>query len=116
MIVWTPALTQTLITIVGFVTVSIVALGQWQVYRQRGWRDAAEARDAIIDNLTRQLDEATKEREVLTVRMEALEAQVAEVQRMNHRLQIALDKAETRHAAIDARTEARNLAQHPRAE
>jgi septal ring factor EnvC (AmiA/AmiB activator) len=95
---WTPALIETIFSILGVTMVSIVALGQWQLARQRGWREATESKEQIIRDLQFQLAEARKDRELLAVRMEALEAQVADVQRQNHRLQTQLDKAEARHS------------------
>ncbi len=127
MTVWTPALTQTLITIVGFVTVSIVALGQWQIARQRGWREVAESSESLIKSLQEQLEEAKRERQVLEerfaaavqkhqadiklmeARIVAWETQLAHEQRINYQLQQRLDQAEARHAKIDARAEAHEV-------
>ena len=139
MVIWTPALTATLISIVGSVIVGLAALGQWCTVYTKNWKNACESSQAMVATLQAQLDEAGKERreledrlhaaeqkhsddtKLMEARMAAWEAQLAQAQRLNHLLQQRLDAAETRHAAIDARNEERNerneernIEQHPR--
>lgn len=113
MVTWTPALVNTLVGIVGVVIVSVVAVGTYLSGQQRGWKDLAEQRGGEIEDWRRRFDAAVadgkKERDFLSLRIDALEAQLAEVQRssteklgladrtieqmqrLNHRLQVQLD-------------------------
>jgi hypothetical protein len=121
MIVWTPELTKTLLTITGVFVVSFVAIGQYLAARQKGWRDIAEARLAAIEDMERRFEAATKEREYLELRVNTLEAQLASVQktaldnqarfdeqivqwqRLNHLLQTRLDASEARQTIVETR-------------
>ena len=136
------ALLQTITALIVVIMGSVVAVGQFLLMRQKGWREAAESSGALVTALQAQLEEATKERheleekleqavrkhatdiqlleakhnadiKLMEARMITWEAQLAQAQRINHILQQKLDAAEARHAAIDARQEARNLRQHP---
>ena len=126
-----PAVLATVITIVGALIVGVAALGQWCTIYTRNWREAAESSEALAKSLQEQLEEVRRAREelerrlataekqhsdditLMEVRMAAWEAQVADAQRVIHHLNTKLDQSEARHAAIDARAEARNLRQHP---
>jgi hypothetical protein len=125
MIVWTPELTKTLLTITGVFVVSFVAIGQYLAARQKGWRDIAEARLAAIQDMERsfatEMAAARKDGEFLALRVDALEAQLAAVQkestnnqtrydeelarwqRLNHLLQTRLDASEARQTIVETR-------------
>ena len=114
---WPFTALQTVLGLVGLVIGSVVVLGQWQMARQKSWREAAEGGNALANSLKAQLEDAidkgTKDRELLTVQIQALqgqlslvqrdheedrnrtEAQMARLMRLNHRLQNQLDQAET---------------------
>lgn len=114
---WPFTALQTVLGVLGLVIGSVVVLGQWQMARQKSWREAAEGGNALANSLKGQLEDAVvkgnQERELLTVQIQALqgqlalvqrdheddrnrtEAQMARLMRLNHRLQNQLDQAES---------------------
>ncbi len=113
---WPFTALQTVLGILGLVVGSVVVLGQWQMAKQKSWREAAEGGNALANSLKAQLEDAVvksnRERELLTVQIQALqgqlslvqhdheedrnrtEAQMARLMRLNHRLQNQLDQNE----------------------
>jgi ABC-type nickel/cobalt efflux system permease component RcnA len=128
---WSPVLLSTLLSLSAAVIVGVAALGQWRWAATKQWRESAEASSALVRSLQEQLEEARRDREDLEHRLESAEkkhaddmklmearmvtweTQVAQAQRVIYHLQQKLDESEARHAAIDARTEERNIRQHP---
>jgi uncharacterized protein (DUF3084 family) len=112
-----PAIMSALIAVAGLIGLTLAVLAHFRWNDQKLWREAAESRAALVEDLRSQLAEARadleqvrkeaaaelqkarQEREVLIVRMEAMEAQLAQVQRQNYLLQKQLDEADARNAA-----------------
>ena len=115
---WPFTALQTVLGIIVFVMTAIVALGQWNIQKQKSWKEAAEGGSALANSLKGQLEDAihqgAKERDLLTVQIQALqgqlalvqrdheedrhrtEGQIGRLQRLNHLLQLQLDQAELR--------------------
>jgi hypothetical protein len=116
--VWPLTALQTLLGIITLVIAAVVALGQWNIMQQKSYKEAAEGGAALVNSLKGQLEDAihqgAKERDLLTVQIQALqgqlalvqrdheedrhrtEGQIGRLQRLNHLLQLQLDQAELR--------------------
>lgn len=96
MIVWTPALVNALLTIVGVVAISLVGIGQYLSGRQKGWRDLAEARGALVDDLRDRLEAevatSKKERDFLSLEIETLRGSLALIEKTQHEHEVRMDE------------------------
>ncbi len=112
---WQSALVSAVVAVASLRGLILAVLTHFRWHDQKLWREAAESRAAIVEDLKSELtaargdvDEVRKaavvelgkavtDREVLTVRIEAMEAQLAQVQRQNYLPQRQLDDAEKRN-------------------
>ena len=94
---WSAATIQAIITISVMVGVGIAVLGQVRWRAVQEWESLADARGLRVDALEKELAALrvshNNEIELLTVRIQAMEAQVAEVQRLNIDLQRELSRS-----------------------